>query len=81
LSRKRSMSRNPTTFIFLIITLTIFLVTGLSLIWQAIMDKSAPTKSKVYRVVNEVKFRFGFAAGMVLLILVISGVVWLLVKW
>jgi len=75
------MSKTPGTLILLIITLTIFLVTGLSLIWQAIMDKSNPTKSTVRRIVNEVKFRLGFAAGMVLLILVLSGAVWLLVKW
>ena len=64
------MSKTPGTLILLIITWVIFLVTGLSLIWQAIMDKSSPTKSKVRRVVNEVKFRVGFAAGVVLLILV-----------
>jgi hypothetical protein len=75
------MSKTPGTLILLIITWTIFLVTGLSLIWQAIMDKSSPTKSKVRRIVNEIKFRLGFAAGVVLLILVFSGAVWLLVKW
>jgi len=75
------MSKTPGTLILLIITWVIFLVTGLSLIWQAIMDKSSPTKSKVRRVVNEVKFRVGFAAGVVLLILVLSGAIWLLVKW
>ena len=75
------MNKTPGTLILLIITLTIFLVTGLSLIWQAIMDKSSPTKSKVRMVVNEIKFRLGFAAGVVLLILSFSGAVWLLVKW
>ena len=75
------MSKTPGTLILLIITWTIFLVTGLSLIWQAIMDKSSPTKSKVRRIVNEIKFRLGFAAGVVLLILALSGAVWLLVKW
>jgi hypothetical protein len=75
------MSKSPTTLTLLIITWTIFLVAGIGLIWQAIMNKSAPTGSKVRRLVNEVKFRFGFAAGLVLLILVLSGVVWLLVKW
>jgi hypothetical protein len=63
------------------ITWTAFLITGISLIWQAIMDKSAPAKSKTRRVVNEIKFRLGFAAGLVLIILFISGVVWLLVRW
>ena len=75
------MSKTPGTLILVIITLVILLVTGLSLLWQAIMDKSNPTKSKVRRVVNEIKFRLGFASGVVLLVLVIAGVVWLLVKW
>ena len=75
------MSKTPATLALLIITLAIFLFTALSLLWQAIMDKSSPTKSKVRMVVNEIKFRLGFAAGVVLLILSFSGAVWLLVKW
>jgi hypothetical protein len=75
------MSKTPTTLVLLIITWAIFLIAGVSLIWQAIMNKSEPTGSKVRRFVNEVKFRFGFAAGLILLILVLSGVVWLFVKW
>jgi hypothetical protein len=65
----------------LIISWTILLVAGIGLIWQAIMDKSAPVKSKVRGFVNEIKFRLGFTAGVVLIILFLSGVVWLLVKW
>ena len=75
------MSKTPATLALLIITLAIFLFTALSLLWQAIMDKSAPTKSKVRRVVNELKFRLEFSSGVVLLILVIAGIIWLLVKW
>ena len=75
------MSKTPGTLILLVITWTIFLVTGISLIWQAIMDKSSPTKSKARRIVNEIKFRLKFATGMVLMILFLSGVFWLLVKW
>ena len=74
------MSKTPSTLLLLLITWTVFLVAGVGLIWQAVMTRSAPTGSKVRRLVNEVKFRFGFAAGLVLLILVASGVVWLLVK-
>ena len=44
------------------------------------MDKSSPAKSKARRIVNEIKFRLGFASGVVLLILLLSGVFWLLVK-
>jgi hypothetical protein len=75
------MSKTPGTLILLVIIWTIFLVTGISLIWQAIMDKSSPTKSKARRIVNEIKFRLKFATGVVLMILFLSGVFWLLVKW
>jgi hypothetical protein len=69
------------TLILFVITWTAFLVAGIGLIWQAIMDKSLPTNSNARRIVNEIKFRFGFAAGVVLIILFLSGVFWLLVKW
>jgi hypothetical protein len=75
------MSKTPGTLILLAITWTVFLVAGIGLIWQAIMDKSSPAKSKVRRIVNEVKFRLGFATGVVLLITVLFGVIWLLIKW
>jgi hypothetical protein len=75
------MSKTPGTIILMIITWTAFLVAGIGLIWQAIMDKSSPAKSKVHRIVNEIKFRLGFAAGVVLLLLFLSGVFWMLVKW
>jgi hypothetical protein len=75
------VSKSPGTLILLAITWTAFLVAGISLLWQAIMDKSSPAKSKTRRIVNEIKFRLGFAAGVVLIILFISGVVWVLVKW
>jgi hypothetical protein len=75
------MSKTPGTLLLLIVTWAIFLVAGIGLLWQAIMNKSAPTGSKVRRLVNEVKFRFGFTAGLVLLILVLSGVVWVLMRW
>ena len=75
------MIKTPGTITLLVITWTIFLVAGISLIWQAIMDKSSPAKSKVRRIVNDIKFRLGFATGVVLIILVLFGVFWLLVKW
>jgi succinate dehydrogenase hydrophobic anchor subunit len=75
------MSKTPGTLILLAITWMVFLVGGIGLIWQAIMDKSSPTKSKVRKVMNEIKFRLGFAAGLVLLILFLYGVFWLLLKW
>jgi hypothetical protein len=75
------MSNTPGALTLLVITWTVFLVAGVSLIWQAIMDKSSPAKSKARRIVNEIKFRLGFAAGVVLIILFLSGVFWLLVKW
>ena len=75
------MNKTPAAFILLIITWTIFLVAGLGLIWQAIMDKSSPARSKTRRIVNEIKFRFGFASGVVLILLFLSGLVWLLAKW
>jgi hypothetical protein len=75
------MSKTTGTLILLVITGTIFLVAGIGLIWQAIMDKSTPAKSKARRIVNEIKFRLGFAAGLALIILFFSGVLWLLVNW
>ena len=75
------MSKTTGTLILLVITWTIFLVAGIGLLWQAMMDKSSPAKSKTRRIVNEIKFRFGFAAGTVLIILFLSGVVWYLAKW
>ena len=75
------MRNTPGLLIPLIITWSIFLVTGMSLIRQAITGKSSATRSGVHRVVNEIKFRLGFAAGVVLLILALSGMVWLLVNW
>ena len=75
------MSKTTGTLILLVITWTIFLVAGIGLLRQAIMDKSAPAKSKARRFVNEIKFRLGFAAGVALIILFLSGVVWLLVNW
>jgi len=75
------MSKTTGTLILLVITWTIFLVAGIGLLWQAIMDKSSPAKSKTRRIVNEIKFRLGFAAGVALIILFLSGVVWLLVNW
>jgi hypothetical protein len=75
------MSTTPTTLILLVITWVIFLAAGMSLIWQAIMDKSLPAKSKMRGLVNEIKFRLRFATGAVLIIVVLSGVVWVLVNW
>jgi hypothetical protein len=75
------MNRAPGTLILLIGILVVLFFTGLSLLWQAVMDKSAPAKSKVHGFVNEIKFRVGFAAGMVSLILAIAGAIWLIVKW
>lgn len=71
------MKVTPGTLILLIITWTIFLLAGIGLIWQAIMDRYSPTKSKTRRIVNEIRFRFGFAAGVILIILFVSGVVWM----
>jgi hypothetical protein len=45
------------------------------------MDKSALAKSKPRLILNEIKFRLGFASGMVLILLVLVGVFWMLVKW
>jgi hypothetical protein len=42
------------------------------------MDKSEQTTSKIRRIVNEIKFRVGCAAGLVLIILSGYGVFWLL---
>jgi hypothetical protein len=75
------MNKTPGTLILLAITWTIFLFAGIGLMWQAIMDKSSPTKSKARRIVNEIKFRLKFSTGVVLMILFLSGVFWLLVKW
>ena len=75
------MSKTPGTLILLVITWTIFLVAGIGLLWQAIMDKSLPARSKTRRIVNEIKFRLKFASGVVLVILFLSGVFWLLLKW
>ncbi len=75
------MTRTPATLIMLGVTWLIFLVAGLSLIWQAIMVKSSPAKSKLHGFVNEVKFRLRFATGVVLVLLVLSGAVWLLMNW
>jgi hypothetical protein len=74
------MSETPGTLVLLVITWTILLVAGISLIWQAIMEKSSLAKSKVQRIVNEIKFRLGFAAGVALIILFLSGLLWLLVN-
>jgi hypothetical protein len=67
-------------YILLVITWMIFLVAGIGFIWQAIMDKSSPARSKTGRFVNEVKFRLGFASGVVLIILVLFGLIRLLEK-
>jgi hypothetical protein len=75
------MSKTPATLILLIVILAVLFFSGLSLLWQAVMDKSAPTKSRVHGFVNEIKFRLGFAAGMASLILAIAGTIWLIVKW
>jgi hypothetical protein len=75
------MSKTPGTLILLIVTWTVFLVAGMGLIWQALMDKSSPAKSKTRRILNEIKFRFGFASGVVLILLFLSGVAWMLAKW
>lgn len=75
------MSKNPGPLIILTITWTISLVAGLGLLWQAIMDKSSPTKSKVRRIVDEIKFRLKFATGVVLIFLFVFGAVWVLMNW
>jgi hypothetical protein len=75
------MSKSPGTLVLLVITWTVFLVAGLGLIWQALMDKSSPARSKTRRFMNEIKFRFGFASGVVLIILFLSGLIWFLTKW
>jgi hypothetical protein len=74
------MSKTPGMFILLVITWTVFLIAGIGLIWQAVLDKSSPTKSKARRIVNEIKFRLGFASGLALIILVLTGIIWMLVK-
>jgi hypothetical protein len=75
------MTKSPTMLIMLGITWSIFLAAGVSLIWQALMVKSEPTRSRMRGFLNEVKFRLRFATGVVLVIVVISGVVWLLINW
>jgi 1,2-phenylacetyl-CoA epoxidase catalytic subunit len=75
------MSKTPGTLILLAITWVIFLVAGIGLIWQAIMDKSSPARSTTRRIVKEIKFRLRFASGVVLIILVLSGVLWMMVNW
>ena len=75
------MSKTTGTLILLVITWTIFLVAGIGLLWQAMMDKSSPAKSKVRGIVNEIKFRLGFGAGVALIILFLYGVIWMLVNW
>jgi hypothetical protein len=74
------MSESPATLILMIITWTIILVAGISLIGKAIMDKSSPAKSKTRMILNEIKFRLGFASGLALIIMFLSGVFWLLMK-
>jgi hypothetical protein len=75
------MNKAPGTLVLLVITWTVFLVAGLGLIWQALMHKSSPTRSKTRRIVNEIKFRFSFASGVALIILFLFGVIWFLTKW
>jgi hypothetical protein len=75
------MSKTPGILILLIVTWTVFLVAGMGLIWQALMDKSSPARSKTRRIVNEIKFRFGFASGVILILLFLSEVAWMLAKW
>jgi hypothetical protein len=75
------MSETPGTLVLLVITWTILLVAGISLIWQAIMEKSSLAKSKVQRILNEIKFRYRFATGAALIILVLFGVFWSLINW
>jgi hypothetical protein len=75
------VSKTPGTLILLAITWMIFLIAGIGLVWQAILDKSLPAKSKVRRIVNEIKFRLGFATGVVLIILVLFGVVYFILSW
>jgi hypothetical protein len=73
--------KTPGTLILLAVTWTICLAAGVGLVWQALMDKSSPSRSRVRRAINEIKFRLGFASGVVLIILCISGLVWVLVRW
>jgi hypothetical protein len=75
------MSKTPAALVLLIVTWVVFLVAGFGLIWQSLMHKSAPTSSRTRRIVNEIKFRFSFASGVVLILLFLSGLVWFLTKW
>ncbi len=69
------------SFWLLAIFWTILLIAGVTLLWDAVMEKSRPARSRLHGMVSEMKFRIRFAAGIVLLILVASGAIWLIFHW
>ena len=73
-----AVEQNTITFIFMIIVWGASGLAGLAFIWRALKDRAADQESGLRRAANEVRFRLRLAAGIGLVLWVISGILWVL---
>jgi len=64
----------------LILAWVVSAVAGVSFLRDAMKDKTRPPAKGWRKILREIRFRLSFAAGIGLLLWVLSGVVWVLVN-
>lgn len=72
------MQSTPTTLVTLVIVWAASILAGLAFIISAIRERRSEKKSMLHRAAYEVRFRLRLAAGLALIIWVVSAVVWAL---
>ena len=72
------MEQNLITYIFMFLVWGASGLAGLAFIWRALKDRTANQDSRLQQAANEVRFRLRLAAGIGLVLWVISGILWVL---
>ena len=70
------MKSNPATLATLIVVWSASVLAGLALIVSAVRERRSEKKSMLHRAAYEVRFRLRLAAGLALILWVVSAVVW-----
>lgn len=76
------MSQQPVTLVILGIVWLFSVVGGVQFILNAFREQRLPrSASRLGKVYDEAKFRLRLAAGLALLLWVISGIIWIATHW
>lgn len=73
--------RGPGVLVLLIFVWVISAMAGYSFIKNAYGKKPAYTRSKIKKIWYEIGFRLRFTAGVLLLLFVVFGIIWTIIKW